>query len=400
MAFLWTEESGLVRLSDVLAEAGVDMTGVKLASADAISADGDRIVGTLERQGQTDGYIAVLSASSLAGLLGLADFSSSVEGISEISGSATALSLRGAGDLMFGANSFRFAPGSTDVASLDWSGPGSGFSVKAFALGQGVLGFSEDASGASGAIGVVGGHHDLGLSAGLALQGQYITQTGGQNDSEATSDAIGPAAFVRYAPGESGLSLTATANYGVLNADIERRYSNGAAVETAMGETDGFSVGGEAQVGWRFAFGGDVTVMPYAAYQIQHVELDAYDESGATFTGRMSGQETTIRKAKLGLMGGWQVHPDVRLSGSVEFAHVDEDVSNASLNVAALGTGSFGGTGGDRDYGLATVGIGASYSVNDRVDLFGAVDVTKALRSAIDDQDHVGLRLGISIELF
>ena len=390
-------------LADVLKEAGVDLTEIALESASGISGDGERVIGVLLRNNRFEYFLAVLTPDETdepAGLLIPTDFAASVEGISEVGGSTAALALRGAGDMMFVANSFRPDAKPVDVASLDWTGLENDLSFRAFTLGQGLIGLTEDGEGVSGAIGLMGGSYDLGLSAGIALQGQYIGQTGGLNESRAESDGIGPTAFVRYAPGDEGVSLTLTGNYHFLDADTERRYRNGAAIDTAVGKTDGYSFGGELQAGWRFGFGDDVTAMPYLSYQTQHAQLDAYDESGAPFAGSMSEQETTIRKAKLGALGAWRISPEFALTGGVEFAYVDEDVSHAGLNVAALGAGTFGGTGGNRDYGVATLGIGGAYDVNERIKIFGSVDVTKALSSDADDQDIIGGRLGVSVSLF
>lgn len=399
-AFIWTEERGMERLADVLMDAGIDLTDIVIGYATGISGDGERIIGYLQRGEEADSYLAILTPDGLAGLLGLTDFAASVEGISEVGGSAASLALRGAGDMMFVANSFQPDQKPVDVASLEWSGLGNDLSFRAFTLGQGLIGLTEDGEGVSGAIGLMGGSQELGLSAGLALQGQYIEQTGGLNDSHAESHGIGPTASIRYAPGKEGVSLTLTGNYSFLDADTERRYRNGAAIDTAFGNTDGFSFGGEFQAGWRFGFGSDVTAMPYVAYQAQHAQLDAYNETGAPFAGSMSEQDTTIRKAKLGALGAWRVSDAFSLTGGLEFAYVDEDVSHAGLNVAALGAGTFGGTGGNRDYGVATVGLGAAYDVNERIKVFGSIDVTKALSSDADDQDIIGGRLGVSVALF
>jgi hypothetical protein len=60
-AFVWEADTGMQRLADVLAGAGVDLAGWTLTSATGVSADGTTIVGTgLNAEGQVEAWRARL----------------------------------------------------------------------------------------------------------------------------------------------------------------------------------------------------------------------------------------------------------------------------------------------------------------------------------------------------
>jgi probable HAF family extracellular repeat protein len=71
-AFVWTQGTGMLRLEQVLVVAlGLDITGWNLTSAEAISTDGNTIVGYgTNPSGQVEGWVAVIPEPSHAALLG------------------------------------------------------------------------------------------------------------------------------------------------------------------------------------------------------------------------------------------------------------------------------------------------------------------------------------------
>lgn len=63
-AFVWDAQNGLRRLSDTLEAQGRDLTGWTLSSANAISALGDRILGTaMDANGNSYAFPAELPRS-------------------------------------------------------------------------------------------------------------------------------------------------------------------------------------------------------------------------------------------------------------------------------------------------------------------------------------------------
>ena len=61
-AFVWTKDRGMQSLSEVLIDAGIDMTGWTLSEAKGVSYDGTRIVGTgFNPQGNREVWVAILS---------------------------------------------------------------------------------------------------------------------------------------------------------------------------------------------------------------------------------------------------------------------------------------------------------------------------------------------------
>jgi len=77
-AFIWDETLGMRSLQSTLTNAGLDLTGWTLTSAEAISADGSTIVGSgIDPDGRFQGWVAVIPEPDtgllvLGGLLGLA----------------------------------------------------------------------------------------------------------------------------------------------------------------------------------------------------------------------------------------------------------------------------------------------------------------------------------------
>jgi probable HAF family extracellular repeat protein len=72
-AFLWTSAGGMQRLWDVLLAHGVDPAAsgwTSLGPAWGISADGDTIVGSGQRNGNTEAFVAVIPEPSSLVLLG------------------------------------------------------------------------------------------------------------------------------------------------------------------------------------------------------------------------------------------------------------------------------------------------------------------------------------------
>jgi probable HAF family extracellular repeat protein len=60
-AFVWTESGGMVKLIDLLKNDGADLTGWKLRSARAVSADGSTVVGVGDHNGLLEGFIATIA---------------------------------------------------------------------------------------------------------------------------------------------------------------------------------------------------------------------------------------------------------------------------------------------------------------------------------------------------
>jgi hypothetical protein len=91
-AFIWTAANGVQRLSDVLTQDGIDLTGWRLLSANAISADGQVIWGAGAGPLGQGIWVAILPEPSSAllvsvGTLGLAAMQRrSPKGISETGG--------------------------------------------------------------------------------------------------------------------------------------------------------------------------------------------------------------------------------------------------------------------------------------------------------------------------
>lgn len=402
-AFIWTEEEGMLRLSDVLVSRGVDLEGLTLGTASAISDDGTVIAGGMRDDSfQTfQGFVAVVPELGGGALIVPDQFASSFEVLSDAANSTSRTSAQLTDQLSFGLTGWFDQTPVTQIAASGSSLPISlENNTRGFVLGQGVRSFNSEHSGASGAFGLLHSLPELDLTLGFSVNGHHGHFESEASRSEARASIVGPSVFARFAPESVGPRLIASANASFAKQSSKRRYLNGTSLETATGDTQGYSVGGDIELGWRFAFGVDVSLTPYFGYQAQYTSLAEFAESGATLAGSISSQHAYFGKAKVGARGHWQVSKQTALFGSLGIAHIQEQTSNPVLEVPILGAGPFDLGEADRSYGLADMWFGASHEVSDSATVFGGVRVSRSLGRANDALDTATVSIGAAVDLY
>jgi probable HAF family extracellular repeat protein len=276
-AFRWTAASGMRDLNELLKAAGVNMSGISLTTANAISADGRFIVGAgvLPGSNSYQGYIVKYADSEPVGLVTPGAVQTSVDGLSN--------TLRGAGAQQHGFASPLLGKGSSVGTDTSSAGAyGSAGSVAAGSYGRYAFG---------------GGFQVLG---GLAYaQEDYANAT--------LNHALMGALAARWvAPGFGDLKPFAEGGgwYAPNTAiTLERTYANGAGTATGTGRShaDMSYLFGRAGLAWAIGRGCEIALS--AELGRQRMALDAYSESldNNPFNAISAGGTEQMRLAKLGL---------------------------------------------------------------------------------------------------
>lgn len=138
-------------------------------------------------------------------------------------------------------------------------------------------GQAESRDGAAGLM----GQSDSGFRFVLGAELVEFERVSGALESAAEADGFGGVAFLADEPRETGLWVFASSSRLQLEADFDRSYLNGAAVETSTGSTDGSYSGVEVELGYRFRVAARSAVTPFLSYQYGRSAFDGYSETGA-----------------------------------------------------------------------------------------------------------------------
>ncbi|MFZ2103551.1 MAG: autotransporter domain-containing protein [Oricola sp.] len=349
-AFRWAEGGNAQSLDQWLASTGVDVTGWTFNTAEGISDDGETIVGS--------GHFNSLSYSQAfvarAGIVvGVTDYTESVASLREVSRLPSALSI---------AWATQGLPETSGMEGLSVSGLYSHADGSASDLGGGMLTWRRPGLAVSAGGGAVAAETSPLYEGGSARFG------GGWFGGGVTAD-IGA---VFGASALEGLELGGGLRADALRAEVDRNYLNGAAVETASGETDVSSVTTAARIAWRRDLTGGAKITPYAQWLHNHTAFGAYAESGGAGAGVVAGQSDRSDIVSVGAEFEWQVRPDLELGATYAFNHmIDAGGSAVSVSVPGLGTFSAPGIAYDADW--HTIGASLGWSPKERVRLDTAV---------------------------
>ncbi|WP_281241660.1 autotransporter domain-containing protein [Lutimaribacter saemankumensis] len=398
--FRWTAQAGMLSLSDLLSAEGVNMNGVQLYEARAVSSDGTTITGYMSNtSNQTEAFVAIYDTSAarpVVGVIAPAGYQSSVTEVSQLSLGVAGQGHAGLRQLSDVARTYEL-PEVQDVVAQGFAGtPEMSYGV--FAYGETLWGQDDSAGKARSAAGTAGfiGESSSGLRFGFGIELADLERTEGTLGSFVEADGFGGVAFLAYAPADTGLQASVSAKALKLEADVVRNYTNGAAVETSRGNTDGTYRGIELELGYAFGMSERSTISPFFSYQYSKSKFDGYTETGGSFPGVMSEQSATLRTASVGLAGTYRVSDALKLNGSLALGRTEESVGAPGLSVTGLNGMMFGAATGDRDYGIATLGIGMTYDLSGNARLYTKIDAQKALDSIADDIDAVSVTVGMS----
>ncbi|GAB4207169.1 MAG: hypothetical protein Fur0019_11310 [Tibeticola sp.] len=264
-AFRWSSDSGMQKLQDWLASSGVNIGAWKLEGANAISADGNTIVGYgTNPNGDTEAFLARGGA-----LIGVMDFSNSVaslRAVSHLPAEVARVSIVNEVPGLYGLSGFSAAPvyqhvsgsrGDLAGAGCTWQQPGSATSRQAGAVRAGT---SELYDG------------------GLAHDREWLLDQ----------------------PALTGLELDVALRVGRDDVNIDRNYLNGVTVETAHGDAQRRTAAALVRLGGRHAISPDLTVPPHVELLHCRGGIDGYDETGSSIAGTVSSQTSSSPKTGVG----------------------------------------------------------------------------------------------------
>lgn len=355
LAFRWTEGTGMISVADWLEANGVVLGDRELESANGVSDDGNVVVGQQLVNGvSVRAYVARVEDGG-TGVMDVPEYTETLL--------ANARTAQMGVDLTWmPLNGAHHRPLMVQGALADdaciWSvsdlaykaDSGSGIALTEVG-GCGVLGNS-----------VVAG---LGVGASSSWQGLAL----GGNAQLAGAYVIGE---VDWNPDGTPLLLSLTGVLGGWQANINRAYSNGAAVDVSRGST-GLTAGVvRARVDWQeAAVLGNVSINPWISGAIGGTDMGGYTESGGAFPARFDAQGVVQGEVRVGVTAVAEISSQTTLSTTLEVAHRSGDAVAASGQV--LGLFDFGLGGGAVGATWARAGIDLDHQITEAVRLSGSL---------------------------
>ena len=346
-AFRWTAATGMQTVEDWLRANGVTIPSDITWKALAVNADGNVVVGELQR------YINVFGTAFIArvddggsGLLALDDaLAASLD-----SPSAVPLTALRSGDLLLhGAHgrplSYRVGAGKrTAWASGD--------------LGQ------DDHHPLDGdlALGEVGGGYNFGhiqanFAVGRTWADQNLTENG---DLYAAGTYLWSEALV---PLRGTLWGVLSAYYQRGSADVRRGYLNAGAPDASKGSPDTRTWGLRGRLEWdAIASLGGIAVSPYGELSYLHTHMDAYTERGGGFPAAYDALDDDATDLRLGVNANYPLSSKTQVFGLVEGVHRFND-STMPITGEVIGLFPFEFLGTDYNQNWLRAGLGVAAQV-------------------------------------
>jgi probable HAF family extracellular repeat protein len=349
-AFRWTDATGMISVSDWLTANGVDVGTIHFRSARGVSDDGNIVVGQQDDASDNRlAYIArVASENGGSGVMDVAEYHGTLYSAAGIANSGeylTWLPMNGAHHrpLMLtpdlSGDMCAWATG--DIAR-------HGASATGMALAE--IGGCTDLAGGNvrigGGLGTTGSWQDLALGGSARMQGQYLLSE------------------IDWQPDGTPLLLSLTGMVGTYQANIERAYSNGAAVASSSGQTNVFGGVVRMRADWlEAAVVGNTSINPYASLAFGGLRVDGYAESGGPFPATFEAQNLRHADLRIGLTAITELSSQTSLYTTLELAHRTGTAAAAVGTVPglfhfALGSGSYAQT-------WARVGMELDHKVNE-----------------------------------
>lgn len=348
-AFRWTRETGMLSVSDWLAQSGVDVGDIALIEATGISNNGGVIVGRMndpDNPGGDSPFIARVAVPGEDGgpnpAPGQGGNPAPVAGLMNVNEyNATAHDAAYAG--WTGGNAFKVPLNGAHHRSLmDFPTQPSGICGWA----NGDLAHYDDDRNTGVALAEAGlcgdmadGTLRIGLGGGLMHSGQDLL-----NGGSADLDGQYVVGELDWRPDGLPVIFSLTGLHGGSNAEIRRAYSNGASMAFSDGETDIHSSTLRIRADWKDAFSlGSTGFSPYLSYNWGRTAVDAYTETGGSFPATFDEQVAHSREVRMGLASRTELTSALALRGSMELVHGTGDAARASGQVIGLYGFTFGG---------------------------------------------------------
>lgn len=145
--------------------------------------------------------------------------------------------------------------------------------------------------------------------------------------------------------GDSGAVFSGTAIYGRWTVDIDRKYLNGAVINSSFGSSDADGVALRGRLDWFDMIGDEhFALSPFISYTWSRVKVDSYTETGGAFPVAIGRSIDKASEGRAGLVGRFSLAEATSLRFSGEYIHRFDQVDNG-LAFQIIGTGFGANTG-------------------------------------------------------
>lgn len=291
-------------------------------------------------------------------------------------------------------SSLRFA--SNDPGGLSLSEAAGTNTMSLWAIGGGATSDRDTAQSdnLTGSLGIsVQVTPDLRFGSGLRIGQNDFSVTG--NGSESERSTYGFDGYLAIEPPNMPLRLFAGITVNSLEDDLVRGYLNGIDPVTSEGKRDGSAIGGSLVAGWTHQFAGDITLMPFAEYEVTRIRLDAYTETNGPFPATFGEIKHTTKVAKLGLEVEKSVNSTVTAWGSLAWAHqFDDKLPGISGSIGLFSSDfSYNGASMNQDWAEGRAGLSA------RIDERFSINASLNASFDGDENPNYGGTIGITVRL-
>jgi probable HAF family extracellular repeat protein len=355
--FRWTSSGGMTSVDQWLRAAGVDLGTDMPGIAEAVSADGNTVIGTSSSGNQYIARVVPGSSDNTSGSTGsqpgvgsgIIETSQFLPTVSQASTVAQQSGVQAADTVMFGAQGEpmrdRLSLGQMSLKGTIDAGRDSAAANDGFGLGQIEMGYGiAEGVTARFSLGGIKAREELGLGGDLNETGIYLSP-------EVTAD-IGHDLYVTV----GGYWLRGS-------IDSRRAYLNGADTDFSDGNTDAQTWGAKVRLDWLNAATIQGTaITPYAAISYASTTVDGYEETNGAFP---VSYDAASNHATIARLGADFVHPltdRVRLLAKAEADYQFEDKTSATSGTI-IGVGSFTLPGQELDHFWFRGGLGAEYDI-------------------------------------
>lgn len=330
-AIVWSQSTGMQTLEEWL---GIPLTGWHDTLANGVSDDGNTVAGYGTGVNGQEGFVAIHSR----GLIGINDFSSSLESIN----SSTAQSIANISTLLHGAHGHPGNRRAIDDKRVMW--------IAGDISSDNRHGSSDD--GYIGEVGVSIKHNEQ-ITYSIAL-GKMLGES--NLDYKGTIDNNG-----EYIIADTDIKLfkelplysTTTFAYGKNNIKIKRGYDNGGTLTHSTGTTNEDFLAFKQKFQYQFEM-----FMPYIQMNHIKVKRDGYVESGGGFPASYEASKENITDYRAGIDANFKLNEFNTLITTLEAIHRVQDRGNGvSGQISGLGSFNIDGREYDQDWMRATVGV-------------------------------------------
>ncbi len=354
-AFYWSQSSGLQSLTSILEGAGLDLGSWSLETANDISGDGTIIVGEGSMGDRTS--LTYRADMLLAAFINNDDFQ---QGINDLQHSQSLLTQtsRSIARLNLPEVSRVDSGKNWSLSPLITHSPDSDLTL----VGISSI-WTSDAYQVNTAIGLGKAKDDVWNGGTIRMDGYWL--------------ALGTAIDLSKAASLStdGIELSASISQGFFEEDLERRYLNGASYDTSHGSTNSDSQTASLRLGWRIQQQQSVHATPYIQLLHSSNTIDAFNETGGVYNGRVKKQQSSNLESSLGVLIDWKLREDITLTARAAlFSLKDLSGDDVVIDIERLGSRTSAGLNYDKNW--EEFSLKFSWDFTERLTLVSSTNLT------------------------